>query len=264
MVVSSNSMIRLKTAEEIKILREGGKRLAHILYELKDMVKPGVTTLDVENRARELFKETGGSPAFYKYTPHGNKSAFPAYMCVSVNEVIVHGIPNVNPVTFKEGDIVTVDGGMKYKNLITDSAITFVVGDNAPKEIKRLLSATEESMYKGIKSAVVGGHIGDIGEAVQSVAQEHDFGLAQHLSGHGVGYEIHEEPYVPNEGRRGQGELLKEGLVIAIEPMFTLGGGEVDFSDDEFTVTTTDGSLSAHFEHTIAVTVDGPIILTKK
>ena len=255
-------MIRLKTKEEIEALKEGGAKLARILAELKAFVAPGVTTNELNDKAGELFKASGGTAAFYKYQPRGSERGFPSYVCVSVNEVIVHGIPTEQGYAFKEGDVVTVDGGMKYRDLITDSAVTFVVGV-ATDEQRKLLEATKESMHAGIKAAVVGAHVGDIGAAVQAVAERNGLELAQNLAGHGVGYEVHEDPFVPNEGKKGEGEILKEGLVIAIEPMLTLGGGEVDFSDDQFTVTTKDGSLSAHFEHTIAVTAEGPVILTK-
>jgi len=256
-------MIRLKTAEEIAILREGGQKLASILRQLKEKVRPGVTSADVDLFAGELFKEAGGTAAFHNYKPHGNKRAFPAYTCISVNDVIVHGIPTENPVTFKEGDIVTVDAGLKYKGLITDSAISFGVG-KIKKEAQDLLYATREGLYAGIEAAHPGGTVGDIGEAVEKVAKRGGYGNARNLAGHGVGYEIHEEPYVPNTGKRGQGEELVPGLVIAIEPMFTLGTSNVSFSRDEFTVKTADGSLSAHFEHTVAITEEGVVILTEE
>jgi len=255
-------MIRLKTPEDIEILKEGGKRLSSILSALEARISPGMTSEELNDYAGELFRESGGKPSFYKYAPRGSKRGFPAYICVSVNDVVVHGIPNENPITFTSGDIVSIDGGLTYKGLITDSARTVIVGE-ADSEKRKLVEATKEGLYAGIKAAQLGAHIGDIGAAIQKVASRNGLGIAEDLAGHGVGYEVHEDPYIPNTGVPGKGEELREGLVIALEPMFTLGKGAVTFSDDEYTVTTRDGSLSAHFEHTIAITKKGPIILTK-
>lgn len=255
-------MIRLKTKEEIEILSVGGKKLANILRELKKITLPGKTTQDIEDKAQELFKESGGKPAFLGYRPEGVKRPYPASVCVSVNDEIVHGIPNENTYEFQEGDVVTLDAGMLYEGLITDHAITVAVGE-IDKESKRLIAVTEESLYAGIKAAQIGNTIGDIGAAIQAVGDKAEFGICEGLCGHGVGYLVHEDPYVPNTGISGEGMRLEEGLVIAIEPMFALGTADIIGLDDEYTYVTADAQNAAHFEHTIAITADGPRVLTK-
>ena len=254
--------IKLKTVEEIEILKEGGRKLADILRELKKLIVPGVSSLTLESKARELFRASDGKPAFLGYRPEGVKRPYPAALCVSVNEEIVHGIPNDSPFILEEGDIVTLDAGMLYKGMITDHAITVAVG-NIDSESKRLLAVTEESLYAGIRQAKVGNTIGDIGAAIQKIGDKAKFGICEGLCGHGVGYTVHEDPYVPNTGKKGKGTILQEGLVIAIEPMFAMGTEEIIGLDDEYTYITADEKRSAHFEHTIAITKDGPIILTK-
>lgn len=254
--------IQYKTAEEIEILHEGGKKLAGILQELKKLVVPGISTLELETKARELFKASGGEPAFFGYRPEGVRRPYPAALCVSINEEIVHGIPNDDPVVLEEGDIVTLDAGMKYKGLVTDHAITVPVGE-ITQEDKKLIAVTEESLYAGIKQARLGRTIGDIGAAIQAVGEKAGFGICEGLCGHGVGHDVHEDPYVPNTGKKGEGMKLEEGLVIAIEPMFALGTNQIIGLDDEYTYITADEKKSAHFEHTVAITKDGPKILTK-
>ncbi len=255
-------MIRLKTPEEIEKLHVGGKKLAGILQELKKMVVPGVNTQEIEDKAQELFEASGGKPAFLGYRPEGVKRPYPAHVCVSVNDEIVHGIPNENVAVLEEGDVVTLDSGMVYDDMITDHAITVIVGEG-DKESRRLVAVTEESLYAGIKAAQVGNTLGDIGAAIQEVGQNAGLGICEGLCGHGVGYSVHEDPYVPNTGVSGQGQKLEEGLVIAIEPMFTLGVSDIVGLDDEYTYVTADARNAAHFEHTIAITADGPKILTK-
>lgn len=255
-------MIKIKTKEEIEIMKEGGKILAEIISRTGKLIKPGVTTDYLEKEAIKIFKELGATPAFLNYSPTGAKRPYPAALCVSVNDAIVHGIPNENPIELKEGDIVTLDTGVKYKGLITDHAVTFPVGEIS-KEDRKLLTVTRESLSAGIKSAVLGARIGDIGAAIQKHADKEGYGICDSLCGHGVGYEVHEDPYVPNFGRSGTGEVLKEGMVIAIEPMFSRGGDDVVCLSDGYTYVTGDGSNSAHFEHTVAITKDGPVILTK-
>lgn len=255
-------MIKLKTPGEIEILKEGGKKLAGILQELKKEVRPGVGTKDLEVRAQELFKESGGKPAFFGYRPEGVKRPYPAVVCVSVNDEIVHGIPTEPSYELQEGDIVTLDAGMKYKGMITDHAITVPVG-KISQEDKKLLAMTEESLYAGIKAAVIGNTLGDIGAAIQAVGEKAGFGICEGLCGHGVGFDVHEDPYVPNKGRAGQGMKLEEGLVIAIEPMFAHGTADIIGLDDEYTYVTADAQNAAHFEHTVAITADGPQILTR-
>jgi methionyl aminopeptidase len=254
--------IKIKTKEEIEILKEGGKRHAFILNEVSKMVKPGISTNDLEVLARKLIEENGDRASFLGYKPRGAKRPYPAALCVSVNNEIVHGIPNENPIILQEGDVVSIDLGLTHKGLITDGAITVPVG-KVSKENKKLLEDCKEALYLGIKQAKGGGHIGDIGEAIGTFARERGYGMCQGLSGHGVGYTVHEDPYVPNEGKKGQGEKLKPGMVIAIEPMLTLGTDQIVLDKDGYTYKTKDGSNAAHFEHTVAITDGDPIILTK-
>jgi len=253
-------MIKLKTAEEIEILRAGGKRLAAILNELKEMVRPGVTTIQLETRARALLVEGGDEASFLNYRPAGSRLSYPAALCVSVNEEIVHGIPGKRELA--EGDLVTLDLGLKHQGLYTDSAITVPVG-KVSQEAQDLLRATALALAAGIEAAKVGNHLGDVGAAVEAVARRAGLGVVTDLAGHGVGYAVHEDPFVPNYGRPGGAEKIKKGLVIAIEPMFTLGRPETKLEADGFTFTTLDHSLSCHFEHTVAITKHGVEILTE-
>ena len=255
-------MIRIKTKEEIEVMKEGGKRHSFILSEIVKKVKPGVSTQILEGWARELLAEQGDSPSFLNYKPRGAKRAYPAALCVSVNDEIVHGIPNESPKILKEGDIVSLDLGLTHKGLITDSAVTVAVG-KISKEDKKLIDHCKEALYIGIKVAKGGGTVGDIGSAIESFVKPLGYGLAEGLAGHGVGYKVHEDPFIPNEGRKGTGEVLKPGMVIAIEPMLTLGSSKTVLCRDGFTFKTSDGKKSAHFEHTIAITDGDPIILTK-
>lgn len=257
-------MIELKTKEEIEIMREGGRRHARILHTLKEMVEPGVSSFVLEEKARELIEKEEGEASFLGYSPEGANRPFPAALCFSVNDEVVHGIPNEKEYIIKDGDVVTLDIGFTYKGFITDSAITVVAG-NGTDETKALIKATRESLEAGIKAVKPGRFVGDIGAAVASVAKDAGFSIAKGLSGHGVGYAVHEDPFVPNEGARGTGEELRPGMVIAIEPMLTLGGGKVVFDkEDGYTYRTKDGSLAAHFEHTVAVTEEGHIVLTRE
>jgi methionyl aminopeptidase len=255
-------MISIKSKEEIAILREGGKRHAYILAELAKMVSPGLDVLDLENRARELIKDGGDTSAFLGYKPYGAKRPYPATLCVSINDEVVHGIPNEEKKILQEGDIVSIDLGLVHKGMITDSAITVPVGKIKP-EIDKLLKVTEEALYAGIKVVKDGCKTGDIGEAVSRLAYANKYGLVEELSGHGVGYSVHEDPYIPNYGFKGQGDVLKSGMVIAIEPMFNLGSKNIYLDKDGYTFKTRDGKPSAHFEHTVVVTKSGAEILTK-
>ncbi|MBP9856267.1 MAG: type I methionyl aminopeptidase [Candidatus Pacebacteria bacterium] len=253
-------MIKLKTKEEIQGLKEGGQILAQILKTLSGDVKPGIKTNDLELKARELLQEAGAESTFLGYRPSGSRLNYPAALCVSVNDEIVHGIPSER--ILEEGDVVTLDLGLKYKGLFTDMAVTVPVG-KVSDEVKRLIAGTEEGLAAGIAAARVNGRVGDIGAAVEAVARKYNFGLVTDLAGHGVGFAVHEEPYVPNYGEAGKGEKLVPGLVIAIEPMFTLGTGKTKLLKDGFTFITTDKSLAAHAEKTIAITEEGVEILTK-
>lgn len=259
-------MIKYKTEEEIEIMREGGKIHARILKEVAKKVKPGVKTGELNAYAERLIDEAGCTASFLGYKPYDAKRPYPASLCVSINEEIVHGIPNegndgMGKILF-DGDIVSLDLGLTYNGLITDAAITVPVGEIAD-EAKELLNATKEALERGVKAMRIKGHIGDIGDAVMQVAKKYGFGIIEGLSGHGVGYSVHEEPYVPNKAKRGEGPELREGLVIAIEPMFSLGSRDIKRLSDGYTFITRDKSLSAHFEHTVAVTKNGIEILTK-
>ena len=255
-------MVNIKTQEEIAILREGGRRHAFILAQVAKKVVPGVSTNDLENYAKKLIKEGGDTGAFLNYTPKGAKRPYPAALCVSVNDQIVHGIPNENSLILQEGDIVSLDLGLTHQGLITDSAITVGVGKISQKD-KKLIEHCKEALWLGIKSAIGGNYVGDIGYAIESFIRPLGYGICQGLAGHGVGYKVHEDPFVPNEGRRGGGEKLLPGMVIAIEPMITLGTGKIVLDKDGYTYKTADGSKASHFEHTIAITDSKPIILTK-
>ncbi len=253
----------LKTKEEIEILKEGGRRHAEILRYLAGLVKPGASTLILEEEARRLIREKGDTPAFLGYTPAGAPRPFPAALCVSINEEIVHGIPNEHPRILKEGDIVSLDLGLTHKGLITDSAITVPCGA-IDDESRALLNATEAALEAGIAAAISGHHIGDIGAAVARSAAATPFSLAEDLAGHSVGHAVHEEPLVPNIGKPGKGPKLVPGMVLAIEPMLNVGTTAIKGLRDGYTIVTRDGSKSAHFEHTIAITEEGTVVLTRE
>lgn len=252
-------------------MREGGKIHARILKEVAKKVKPGVKTDALNAYAEKLIDEAGCTASFLGYQPYDAKRPYPAALCVSINEEIVHGIPNEdNARILFEGDIVSLDLGLTYSStsspqvkMITDAAITVPVG-KISEEAATLIKATREALDRGISAMRLRGHIGDIGAAILEVAEKYDFGVIDGLSGHGVGYSVHEEPYVPNKAKRGEGPELKPGLVIAIEPMLSLGSREIKKLSDGYTFITRDKSLSAHFEHTVVVGYDGKIeILTK-
>jgi methionyl aminopeptidase len=248
-------MIKLKTKEDIETMKVGGAHHAEVLRKLAEFVEVGVTAKQLNDYAESLIETMGDKPAFKGYKPEGVSYPYP-----SVNDEIVHGIPH-DEIILEEGDVVSLDVGLVHENLITDSAITVIVGKGT-KKTEKLLNVTKESLMAGIKQAKVGNTVGHIGAAIQKVGEEHGYGIVRVLAGHGVGYEVHEDPYVPNYGVAGEGEKLVAGMVIAIEPMFTLGSHEVAVCDDEYTYVTRDKSLAAHFEHTVAITDDGPIILT--
>lgn len=255
-------MITIKTKEEIEIMREGGKRLAHLLQEVGKSCKPGVSTAYLNELADKIAREGGDVSSYIGYKPHGANRAYPANICVSINDEIVHGIPNENPKILKEGDIVSLDMCLTHKGMITDSAITVGVGEISD-ESKKLLKVTEEALYAGISAAVGHKHTGDIGYAVERVAKANKFSIVEDLCGHGVGYKVHEDPFIPNYGERGKGDKLKPGMTIAIEPMLNVGSKEIVLEKDGYTFRTKDGKLSAHFEHTIVITSGEPEILTK-
>ncbi|MEK7613607.1 MAG: type I methionyl aminopeptidase [Patescibacteria group bacterium] len=252
----------IKTPEDIAVLREGGARLARVVDEVARMVRPGISVHDLDKKAEELIRAGGDEPAFLGYTPRGAKRTYPATMCISVNEEVVHGIPTEDPRILKEGDIVSLDCGVAHKKLITDHAVTVIAG-GGDEQARALVSATKEALDVAIGVARAGAHVGDIGAAVEAVAARHHFGVAYQLGGHGVGYEVHEEPYVGNTGDRGTGEVLVPGMILALEPIFTEGmDGRVRLLKDGYTYVTRDGTRAAHFEHTILITDGAAEILT--
>jgi methionyl aminopeptidase len=224
-------------------------------------VAPGVSTHELDMYAREVIKSLGDEPAFLDYQPEGARFPFPAALCTSVNDEVVHGMPKED-VILKEGDIISIDLGLIHEGVIADHAMTVAVG-KVDQKVKELLRATKESLDFGIKAIKPGAHVGDIGYAIESYIKPKGYGIVRELAGHGVGREIHEDPYVPNYGTKGTGALLKPGMVIAIEPMINLGSRGVIFEKDGYTVRTKDGSPSAHFEHTVLITEKGAEVLTK-
>lgn len=254
-------MIRLKNSVEIEILSEGGGRLAEILSILVLKIMPGISALELEEEARRLIKESGDQPAFLGYRPQGARRPFPAALCVSINDEIVHGIPNEAEKIVAEGDIVSLDLGILHRGLITDAAVTVPAGA-IDEESRKLIETTRLALESGMAVAKPGHTIGDIGAAISAVVRKNGFTLADNLVGHGVGYRVHEDPMVPNVGLEGRGEKLVPGLVIAIEPMVNIGKSGTKILSDGYTIATRDGSRSAHFEHTVAITEKGHIILT--
>jgi methionyl aminopeptidase len=242
-------------------LVEGGKRLGAVLRAVADRAVPGVTTEELDSLAEQMIREGGDEPCFLGYTPEGAGRPYPATLCVSINDEVVHGIPNELSKTLKDGDIVGLDLGLSHNGVIVDAAVTVAVG-KVSDETKRLLVATERALAQGIKQAVPGNHIGDISQAIQKEIEGAGFKVIKELGGHGVGAAVHEEPFVPNFGRAGQGELIKEGMVLALEPISTAGKAAVTLSSDGYTYRTKDGSLSAHFEHTILIEKGGARIVT--
>lgn len=254
-------MAQIKTTDEIATLKEGGKRLSQVLGKVVDAADVGVQTDTLEEIAREAIHDMGDEPAFLNYKPAGADNAYPAALCVSVNDEIVHGIPTDPPYTLADGDIVSLDAGVVHENLITDSAYTFGVGDISA-ENKQLMKTARAALAAGIQAAVAGNHVGDISAAIQARVEEDGYAIYKQLVGHGVGYEVHESPNIPNIGSAGTGVELKPGMVLAIEPMIGRGDSPIELLDDGYTYRTKDGSISAHFEHTIAVTEGEPDIIT--
>jgi methionyl aminopeptidase len=249
---------QVKDPWELGLMRQSGRRLAEVSALLREEVRPGRTTRDIDAVAEKAIRSRGGVPSFKGYRAGGN-TPFPATICASPNDVVVHGIPN--DVELREGDILSVDLGMVYGGYHSDTAFSVAVG-SVPDEVRRLLDATEQSLYVGIARALPGNRTGDVGHAIQSYIEPLGYGIVREYVGHGIGRLMHETPSVPNYGKAGKGFLLREGMCLAIEPMITLGRSETRVLDDEWTVVTADRSLAAHFEHTIAVTSRGPEILT--
>jgi methionyl aminopeptidase len=251
----------VKTEEERAILREGGRRLAVLLRELAEMVRPGLSSQALEDRTREIIAAGGDKAAFLNYTPYGAPRPYPAALCLSINDVIVHGIPNENPVTIQDGDVITIDSGLIHKGLYTDSAITVIAGKPDPADIE-LIAAANEALDDAIELAVAGNTIGHLGFAAEQVAKKYKYGNPRELGGHAVGRAVHEEPFIPNWGHPGEGPKLVEGMVLAIEPMYCRGSGRVKLSKDGYTYRTVDGSRTAHVEHTVIITTGKAEILT--
>jgi methionyl aminopeptidase len=251
----------IATEKDIPLLREGGKRLARILNNIGSACVPGVSTAELDALAEKLIREGGDTPSLIGYTPHGAKRPYPATICISINEEVVHGIPNENPRIIEEGDVVGLDCVLTHKGVFVDSAITVIAGkgDWAAED---LIDATKSALEAGIKAAKAGAHVGDISAAVEKIGVERGYGIVFELGGHGVGNSVHEDPYIPNVGDVGTGEELLVGMVIAIEPMFTEGTPHVKLLKDGYTFVTKDGSRAAHFEHSILITEGGPEILT--
>lgn len=251
-------MIFLKTDEEIELLRQANLLVGKTLAELAKIIQPGVTTRQLDKVADTFIRDHGAEPTFLGFpNPYGGP--FPASICTSVNDQVVHGIPNDNPL--EEGDIVSVDCGTLLNGFNGDSCYTFCVGEVSP-EVMQLLKTTKESLYKGIEQAAPGRRLGDIGFAVQTHCEDKGYGVVREFVGHGIGREMHEDPQVPNYGRRGNGPQIKNGLCIAIEPMITLGSREIYMEQDRWGIKTRDHSVAAHYEHTIVVRKNGADILS--
>jgi methionyl aminopeptidase len=251
-------VISLKSPREIDIMRRANVIVAEVLQELKRRVAPGVTTLDLDAIAEEMTLKRNAIPAFKGYSVAGR--VYPCSLCASINEEIVHGIPSRR--ALREGDIIGLDYGVIYEGFYGDSALTVGVG-KVSEEAQRLMDVTERSLYLGIEQLHEGKRLGDLGAAVQKVAESAGFSVVRAFVGHGIGKRLHEEPPVPNYGDPERGLRLKEGMVLAIEPMVNIGGYEVEIKEDGWTAVTKDGSLAAHFEHSVAITKDGPYILSQ-
>lgn len=245
-----------KSRSEIEKMRASGRIVREVLEAVREKVAPGVSTMELERTAEKKIKELGAKPAFKGYYD------YPCVLCASVNHEIVHGIPSDKRV-LRAGDIVSVDCGVVLDGYYSDAAITVPVGEEISPELKKLLEVTEASLYRGIQQVLIGNAVGDVGAAVQECVEAAGFSVVRQFVGHGIGTQLHEEPQVPNFGTRGQGPKLREGMVLAIEPMVNVGKPGTKLLNDKWTAVTEDGSYSAHFEHCVAVTKDGPLILTQ-
>jgi methionyl aminopeptidase len=248
--------IMCKSSAEIEKMRHSGHIVRQVLDHLRTLVAPGVSTMDLERAAEQKMKDLGAKPAFKGYYD------YPCVLCTSINNEIVHGIPSTKRV-LKAGDIVSIDCGVVVDGYYGDAAITVPADDSITPELRKLLEVTEASLYRGIEAARIGNAVGDVGAAVQEFVEANGFSVVREFVGHGIGTRLHEEPQVPNFGTRGQGARLREGMVLAIEPMVNSGQAGTRVLDDKWTAVTADGSYSAHFEHCVAVTKDGPMILTR-
>ena len=247
--------VSVKSAREIELMRTAGKYLAELHERMGEALKPGMSTWEIDHMGEEIIRSYGCIPNFLHY------NGFPASICVSVNEEVVHGIPKKGRI-LKEGDVVSLDCGLIYKGYHSDAARTHIIGD-APQEVKDLVERTKQSFFEAIKKAVDGGHLYDISNAVDDYISQFGYGIVRDLVGHGIGKKLHEDPQIPNFAQKRRGLKLCAGMTLAIEPMINLGRGDVDWLDDNWTVVSSDGSVSAHYENTIVITKDGePEILT--
>jgi methionyl aminopeptidase len=259
--VSFGERIAIKSRREIEQMREIGRKTAEILLELRAHARPGVTTGELDEIAHQALKKRGLNSPFLGYAP-GGVAPYPAVLCASINEEIVHGIPGAREL--REGDIISLDFGVESRGWHGDSAVTIAVGELAPETgADQLMAATLDAMNKGIEQMLPGNRLSDIGHAVQLRAEEEGYGVVRQFVGHGIGREMHEPPQVPNYGRPGRGPRLRSGMVFAIEPMVNIGTEKVKVLEDEWTAVTADGSLSAHYEHTVLITDNGPEVLTR-
>lgn len=250
------SQIILKNKRQLQLMREAGKIVACVLHEMEQMVRPGLSTMDLNNRAYEIITSMGAKPSFLGY----GDPPFSGTICASKNNVVVHGIPSKN-VILEDGDIISVDVGAFYQGYHGDAARTFAVG-NVSDEVKKLLRETEQAFWKGFEQFTLGKRLGDLQAAIDAHARLHKLGNVREFTGHGIGASLHEEPSIPNYGRAGHGPRFVEGMVLAVEPMFNLGTSHVRLADDEWSVLTSDGAYSAHYENTIAMTENGPEVFT--
>jgi methionyl aminopeptidase len=253
-------MIQIKSEREVALMRAAGLVVGRTLEALRAAAVPGVTTADLDELAESRIREAGAVPSFKGYQPHRGVPPFPGSICASVNDEIVHGIPGDR--VLRDGDVVSIDCGAILEGWHGDAAVTVGVGD-VPEEVRELIRVTEESMWRGFAAAHLGGRVSDIGHAVESyVRSQGSYGIVEEYGGHGIGTEMHQEPHVLNYGRPGRGPKIQKGLVLAVEPMLTLGSQRTRELDDLWTISTVDGLPAAHFEHTFTVTEDGPFVLT--
>jgi|SRR5579871_62322 len=254
----SENTITLKSPREIEAMRETGRRLQRLMKDLIAFTRPGVTSKEIDQYAAQKCREYDLKSGSYGYGSGSNR--FPGYICVSINDVVVHGIPG--PQKIQEGDIVSLDVAVSHKGYFADACVTIPIGEIS-EEKKQLLDVCEHAMYAGIAEAKAGNRLTDVSHAIQEYTEAHDMNVVRDFVGHGIGRAMHEPPQVPHYGPPGRGPLLRQGMVICIEPQITLGSPEIRFLKDGWTAVTVDGSLSAHFEHTVAITADGPMILTE-
>ncbi|MBR0419172.1 MAG: type I methionyl aminopeptidase [Erysipelotrichaceae bacterium] len=248
-------MISIKSPREIELMREAGAIVARVHKKMKEVIKPGISTLEINRIAEEVIRQNGATPSFKNY------QGFPCAVCTSVNDMLVHGIPDHT--ILKDGDIITVDVGACYKGYHGDSGWTYAVGNVAP-EVLKLMEVTEESLYKGLEQVKPGNHVGDISNAIETYVKSFGYGVPADYTGHGIGRSVHEDPYVPNVGKPGTMELLKKGMCIAVEPMVFMGSEKCYTLPDGWGVKSYDHSWAAHYEHTVAITDNGYEILTQE